>query len=115
MTTINQSQINEIQTLVNQGNRTGAYLKYYEYTGSSEALVQANISSFSGFYGEVAQNANQSIAFDYPDEYNTTVDQFSIAIANDFVSALQTKYNTTGNGYVNDNEMLVAAQGTLKM
>jgi Ca2+-binding RTX toxin-like protein len=112
MPTINQTQINEISALVTSGNRTGAYLKYFEYTGSSEALLQANISSFSGFYGEVAQIANEQIAFDYPSQYNISVADFSVNIASDWITTMQNKFNATGNGYITDAEMLQSAQNT---
>ena len=55
---ITQEHINQMKQMIQDDNRTGVYLKYFELTGSNQALTEAKISTFSGFYGGVAELAN---------------------------------------------------------
>jgi len=48
-------QFAELEKLSKSDDRTGFYIKYYEFTGVDQALEQAQISSFSDFIGGIAE------------------------------------------------------------
>lgn len=57
MAQLTQEDIDELGQFINNDNRTGMYLRYYELTGSDQALEQAYISTFSEFTGGAADRA----------------------------------------------------------
>lgn len=63
-------QLQELNDLINRGDRTGYYVKYYEFTGSQQTLDMAQISSFSDLLGGTAEMANKVAAIhpNYPKE-----------------------------------------------
>lgn len=63
-------QLLELDNLMNRGDRTGYYVKYYEFTGSQQTLDMAQISSFSDLLGGTAEMANKVAAIhpNYPKE-----------------------------------------------
>jgi hypothetical protein len=74
--------INELNELLNvKGDRGGFYYRYYELTGSEQALVQAQITTYSGHWGGLAINGNTVAKFNNPEIYNISLDQFSQDIA----------------------------------
>ena len=107
---ITQEHINQMKQMLQDDNRTGVYLKYFELTGSNQALTEAKISTFSGFYGGVAELANENIKDLYPVEYNIEVDQFSREITARFIEDLEDNLQDNGNGYLTDDEMQYSAR-----
>lgn len=61
-------RLQELNDLINRGDRTGYYVKYYEFTGSQQTLDMAQISSFSDLLGGTAEMANKVAAIhpNYP-------------------------------------------------
>ncbi len=55
---LTQRELDYLQNFLNAGDRSGFYMAYYTMTGSQGALLQAQISSFSGSIGGVAYAAN---------------------------------------------------------
>lgn len=51
-------QFAELESIMQTDDRTGFYIKYYEFTACDQALEQAKISSFSGLLGGIAREAN---------------------------------------------------------
>lgn len=50
--------VNVMQDLLDSGDRGGAYLYYYQLTGSEQALIQAQITTYSGTFGGAALYGN---------------------------------------------------------
>src|ERR1700693_5383523 len=64
------------------GDRAGFYLKLYQLTGDTQALLQAQICTFSGIAGGLAFAANAQIQGEVPTLYPSGgVLQFSNQIA----------------------------------
>lgn len=76
MPTLTQQQIENIINMDSgpTGNRAGGYMALWQITGSSEALLQARIASFSGGVGGVAFAANdalqEALGSKYPGIFN---------------------------------------------
>jgi hypothetical protein len=69
-----------------KGDRTGAYIRLWQLTGSAEALLQARISSFSGGGGGAAFAANlelqKELGSKYPGVFNLSQQVFESSINN---------------------------------
>jgi len=52
---ITQTDLNELEQLLNNGNRTAMYLRLFEMTGSAQVHTQAQISSFSQIKGSAGK------------------------------------------------------------
>jgi hypothetical protein len=70
MAQVTQTDLKRLSNeLIVREDRAGFYLDYYNVTGSTQALLLAQISSFSQMPGEAAQLANavdSIIASNYP-------------------------------------------------
>jgi hypothetical protein len=53
------TEINALQSMLDAHDRGGFYMTYYAMTDSSEAILTAKISTFSGNVGRVAYAANR--------------------------------------------------------
>lgn len=73
-------QLQELNDLMNRGDRTGYYVKYYEFTGSQQTVDMAQISSFSDLLGGTAEMANK-VAEIHPNYPKEGVLKFSEKIA----------------------------------
>jgi Ca2+-binding RTX toxin-like protein len=74
------NQLNEIKALLDSGDRGGAYYRYYELTGSLQALIQAQITTYSGAWGGLAMVGNYFAKLANQDVYDLTLDKFSYDI-----------------------------------
>jgi len=54
---LSDAELNYLQALLNAGDRPSFYMAYYNMTGSAEAALQAQISSFSEAAGGTAYAA----------------------------------------------------------
>jgi hypothetical protein len=106
---LTQIQYEEIKALHDREDRTGAYLKYYEFTGSQQTLRQAKISQFSGFIGGIAELANK-VAELHPNYPKGQVIEFSKLVEQDWFNTLTKKHNE--HKVFDDSEMLRTAQET---
>jgi hypothetical protein len=90
---LTQEQFKELERIFSTGDRTGYYVKYYEYTGSEQSLLQAEISSFSGTIGGVAEAANMILA-KHPSYPKAGVIAFSEKIALGHFNAVQSSFES---------------------
>lgn len=76
----------ELRALLNNNDRAGFYIKYYDLTidldpaGARQSLLQAHICSYSGFLGGGALLGNAIAKFSNPEKYTISLDAFSLAI-----------------------------------
>ncbi len=86
----------------------------YNMTGSSEALLQAQIATFSERPGAAAFIANTYLKDVHPDKYNIGIYDFSQLVAESSLRAITAKINNDENnintGVVTDAEMLLSAK-----
>lgn len=98
---LTSEQFTELERLDKAEDRTGFYIKYNEYTGVDQALEMAQISSFSGALGGIAEAANIFIQNDYPDLYpKEGVIALSRKIQSKIFDAVKTSYNDPKKGGV---------------
>lgn len=78
-------EIGRLQSMLDAHDRGAFYMTYYEMTGSGQAYLQANVSTFSGPVGAVAFAANRlgqvwGSAENYPGIYKQSqhVAQFAL-------------------------------------
>jgi LysM repeat protein len=107
-------QFAELEKLFKSDDRTGFYMKYYEFTGVDQALEQAQISSFSDFIGGIAEQANKLVE-DHPNYPKDTADEkgviiFSKKIKDATFEAVKKSYLTNGGGILTDLQIVQVAQ-----
>ena len=59
---------------------------------AAQAILQAEVSTYSGFAGGGALIGNAIAKFSAPDQYNLTLDQFSYDVANGLLSAIKQSF-----------------------
>ena len=106
---LTQQQFNQLQDLFNKGDRTGYYVKYYEFTGSDQTLEMAKISSFSEFLGKTAEGANFVADF-IPGYPIGGVIKFSEEIASNHFGNVKKSFNEGRGGYFADHEIIAHAK-----
>ncbi|MES2823262.1 MAG: hypothetical protein V4732_06660 [Pseudomonadota bacterium] len=83
----------KMQSLFNSGDRGGAYLYYYQLTGSVQTLIQAQITTGSGTFGGGALYGNylakSSEALSSDGYYDLTLEDFSTRILQANIDAIQ--------------------------
>jgi hypothetical protein len=62
---LTQQELGALNSMLQEGDRAGFYITYYEMTGSAEALLQAKVATFSGLAGGAAFVANQFLQEEY--------------------------------------------------
>jgi len=118
MVQITQANINRMETMLNNNDRTGMELYYYELTGSQAALNMAYISSFSSYMGGTAYNANMvakaSNKLLYPVDTleMAGVEHFSVQIAVDFLSAVKREVAAGNSGDLTQAQILATGRAT---
>ena len=115
MTQLTQGNLSDLQAYLNNNDRAGFYMKYWELTGSEEALFQAQISTLNGFWGGAAEVANELVKtfdtvagnYSYP---AGGVEQFSLQIAQSTYNAIANDVNSGGTGVINDSTIMSFAE-----
>src|SRR4051812_15865988 len=107
---LTQNDLNQLQARIEAGDRAGFYILYYNLTGSEQALVQAQVSSYSGAYGQAAFFANAAAKTYLGNQYSETTDQFSLEIAADFNNKIITNVNNGGTGVFSNGDILKFAK-----
>ena len=98
--------INELNELLNvKGDRGGFYYRYYELTGSEQALVQAQITTYSGHWGGLAINGNTIAKYNNPEIYKISLDQFSQDIAKALFDDVQNRVIDGETGILTDDQI----------
>ncbi|SFI31048.1 hypothetical protein [Bradyrhizobium sp. cf659] len=100
---ITQLDIDKIQELLDSGDRAGAYIYYYELikdvdpSAGRQILIQAQITTYSGFFGGAALIGNALAKHANPDLYPPTLDGFSVDIVQGLINAIKADF-TNGDG-----------------
>jgi Ca2+-binding RTX toxin-like protein len=98
-------------------NRGGFYLRYYELIkgydqqAAAQVLLQAHISTYSGFFGGAALLGNAIAKFARPDLYTITLDQFSWDIANALLLSIEASVANSGTGIFSATQIQAFDQG----
>jgi hypothetical protein len=106
---VTQADIPALQAYLNAnppyGDRAGFYMKLYQLTGDAQALMQAQICTFSGIVGGLAFAANAQVQSEVPSQYPSGgVIQFSNQIAKaELQMVISAVNNGTGNQISNKN------------
>ena len=107
---LTESDVNSLQQILNTEGRTAFYIEYYELTGSEQAMLQAQISSFSSFVGGIAYAANLSVAGILGSKYPYGgVEGFSEAISKAELNAISNDVKNGGTGILSDGELMEVA------
>lgn len=106
---LSKKQMTELSAIMERGDRTGYYMKYYDFTGSDSTLLMAKISSFSGMIGGIAKEANKLLETNpnYPKE---GVIWFSEMIAKEHHAKVKQSYDSYSKGILSDIEVYNAVQ-----
>jgi hypothetical protein len=110
MSSLTLADLNQLQARIDAGDRAGFYILYRNLTGSEQALTQAQVSSYSGGYGQIAFFANAAAKLYLGDRYSETTDQFSLSIASDLNNRVRDNVFNGGPGTFTDTEILQFAK-----
>lgn len=108
---ITQQNVDQIQYILDSGNRAGAYLYYYELIKTYDAdaawqiLIQAQITSYSGFFGGAALIGNALAKHSNPTLYNLSLDEFSRQIVQGLVDNIQEELDLGGDGVLSRTQI----------
>src|SRR4030081_3048325 len=103
---ITQNDLSQLRARIDAGDRAGFYILYYSLTGSEQALVQAQVSSYSGVYGQLAFFSNAAAKTYLGNQYFETTDQFSLTIAADLNNRIRFSVNSGESGVFSDDRIL---------
>jgi RTX calcium-binding nonapeptide repeat (4 copies) len=105
---------NYLQSFLTAHDRGGYYMARYNMTGSQEALLQAQIATFSEGPGAAAYIANSYLKEIHPSIYQANIYNVSQQVAESSLKAIEKKINDDANnantGIITDAEMLKSAQ-----
>lgn len=87
---ITQEHIDELSDYIAAGDRGGFYLRLYQLTGEKQVLIQASITTYSGVWGGMAVTGNYLAKLSAPENYQLTLDQFSMDIIEGTLRAIKT-------------------------
>jgi hypothetical protein len=102
---LSQNDVAQLQARINAGDRAGFYIAYHNMTGSTEALLQAQVSSYSGVIGQFAAYSNAAAKFMLGTRYPETTDQFSLSIAADLLGNIKSDLSIGGTGIIPDDKI----------
>lgn len=110
---LTQADVNNLSSLLNSGDRGGFYYEYANLirsaspTGYEQALIQMQITTYSGVWGGAAIAGNYAayVSADPPSNYNVTLDQFSQEIAARLLDAIVLDVANNGDGILTGAEM----------
>jgi hypothetical protein len=110
---LTQAEYDYLESFLTANDRGNYYLALYNMTGSQEALLQAEIATFSAGAGGAALLANKLIKANNQTLYTLDVHDFSLRIARSSLTAIADKINVdqnnTNTGIITDEEMLQSA------
>ena len=123
---LTQDDINKLASLIgtdwHTADRTGFYLEYYNllkqyapsnggsgFSASDLMLLQASISSYSGFAGGGALLGNALAKYANPDTYNISLDQFSWDVARGLFDTIVENWDSgTGTGILTTSDVFTS-------
>ena len=115
---ITQLDILNMRSLLQKGDRGGAYLYYYnlikddDRDAVSQILIQAQITTYSGFFGGAAMIGNAIAKNSNPDKYpKEGLDKFSSDIVEGLINAIAAEVNAGQDGVLTREQMQLADRG----
>ncbi|MDO9434043.1 MAG: hypothetical protein Q7T95_01270, partial [Hydrogenophaga sp.] len=108
---ITETQFSQLELLIDEDDRVGYYVKLHEYTGSTTALLMAQISSASGVVGGAAWNINLAYAAAMPTYPEGGTTAFSRDISRADLDLIRESYSSVTGLYdaPSDKQMLLNA------
>ena len=86
---ISQADLAQLQDRINAADRAGFYILCHNLTGSNEALIQAQVSSYSGPLGQCAAYSSAAAKAVFLGRCPETTVEFCLAVAADLISMSQ--------------------------
>lgn len=115
---ITQTDIIAMNALLRKGDRGGAYLYYYNLIkdvnrdAASQILIQAQITTYSGFFGGAALIGNAIAKNSNPDKYPAEgLDKFSSDIVQGLIDAIVAELNINQDGVLTKEQIQFADRG----
>jgi Ca2+-binding RTX toxin-like protein len=115
---ITQTDIIAMNALLKKGDRGGAYLYYYNLIKNvdrdavSQILIQAQITTYSGFFGGAAMIGNAIAKNSNPDKYPAEgLDKFSADIVQGLIDAIATEVNANQDGVLTKEQIQLVDRG----
>lgn len=105
---VNPEVLAKAQEQLDRGDRGGAYLTLYKELGNEQILVQAQITTYTGFWGSGALTGNNMARLAGGDRYNVDLDQFSTDIAQGTIDAIRKDLANGGTGRLTDDQFQAA-------
>jgi len=109
---LTQAEYDYLYSFLTANDRGSYYLTLYNMTGSQEALLQAEIATFSAGAGGAALLANKLIKEVFSDRYIIDVHEFSLFIARNSLTKIENTLSSdpdNNTGIITDEEMLASA------
>ena len=107
---LSESDVASLRTILESGNRGEFYWRYYEMTGEYQALIQAQITTYSGVWGGLAASGNYLAKLTDQKNYTISLDQFSYDIAAGLLLRIESDVSKGGSGIFTADEMLAIDQ-----
>nr|AYN62292.1 hypothetical protein [Heteroscytonema crispum UCFS10] len=115
---ITQTDIIAMNALLKKGDRGGAYLYYYnlikdvDREAVSQILIQAQITTYSGFFGGAAMIGNAIANNSNPDKYPAEgLDKFSSDIVQGLIDAIAKELSANQDGVLTKEQIQLADHG----
>src|SRR3954454_11080699 len=115
-TRLTQDDIDELTRLIGTdwrvADRGGFYVAYYnlikniDRDAANLVLVQAHVSTYSGFAGGGALLGNALAKFANPDKYTVSLDQFSWDVANSLYNNILRNWQGGGTGVLSKEAVI---------
>ncbi|WP_422136764.1 hypothetical protein [Endozoicomonas sp. ALD040] len=104
-----------MDSLINQGKRAEAYIYYAKLSNlnveqTNQLMLQAQITTYSGVIGGAALEGNYGAKVSDPENYNLSLDQFTVDIEKGLVSAIRADIESGNSGRITQNQIQNADQ-----
>lgn len=108
---LTDSELNYLQSFLDTGDRAGFYLNYFNIAGTSQALVQAKIATFSETFGGIAYLANASLQINFgPLQQYAGIYYLSQRVAQEAIDAVENAVQGGRSGVISGQAMFSAAR-----
>jgi Ca2+-binding RTX toxin-like protein len=102
---LTNADVTRLENLLNAGDRAAVYKLYYDWTGSEQAIIQAQITTFSGMWGAGALLGNVAAKLQNPLIYQTSLDSFSADIVKGMIETVRINIQDGGTGILSDDAL----------
>ena len=101
---VSREVLERAQSLLDQGDRGGAYLELYRELGNEQILIQTQITTYTGLWGSGALQGNHLAQQEGGSRYDIDLDQFSTNIAQATIDAIRADLDRGGTGRLSDDQ-----------